>query len=417
MGKNKYLLKEKNLEPDVRPSIKPLRDSALRTSANWISQIIISLVLIISARNYSFESFSFLATSLAISTGLVSLVDLGTTAQWTVTLSNKTISLSSWRSLLEYKFNVGILIVLMSCLVGVFVGPIALASGVLFILILSQHSLNVYFTTTNKNQFSAYSAIIDRTIAFLLCLAFLALPIQSNQTIFIFLPFLIGPLASVTFLYFNISKSIRPRFFRTYTFGRYARGSKWFAITSIASSLRGIDIILLGLWSTAMQTSLYASVSKMVVPLNTAASALSTVTTPHFSNRGLNSKVLRSVRSPILLLLCVCAVALMPIMFSNQLVIFLLGAKYVAAGPVLVILLVAGVASAISIFLTATLEAVGKALSSSLVSAFALSVQIVACVILLPSFGAIGAAYAFAIATILSVLMLLLLVAKAFREV
>jgi O-antigen/teichoic acid export membrane protein len=247
-------------------------------------------------------------------------------------------------------------------------------------------------------------------------MAFIFLPAPPNQTLNILLPFIFGPLASVIFLYLNTSQLTRPRILRKFTLGLYAKESKWFAINSISSSLRGIDIVLLGSFSNSFQTAVYSSVSKMIVPLNTAATALSSVTTPHFSKLGLNRKAIKAVRAPIFLLIFICVLALTSILFSEELVVFLLGDRYADASPVLSVLLLAGVASAAGIVLTSTLEAVGKARSSSKVSLISLGVQVTLCVILLPMFGALGAAYALATSTAFAVLLLLFLAVKAFKE-
>ena len=331
-------------------------------------------------------------------------------------LSKQTISLSAWRSLLEYKVNLGILLLLASGLISVFFGPLALAACTLFLLVLIQQSLNVFFVTTGRNQIAAYATILDRTVALLICMAFIFLPAPPNQTLNILFPFLFGPLASVIFLYLNTSQFMRPRIMRKFTLGLYAKESKWFAINSISSSLRVIDIVLLGSFSNSFQTALYSSVSKMIVPLNAAATALSSVTTPHFSKLGLNRNSIKTVRAPIFLLIFICVLALTSILFSKELVVFLLGDRYADASRVLSVLLLAGVASAVGIVLTSTLEAVGKARSSSRVSLISLGIQVTLCVILLPMFGALGAAYALATSTALAVLLLLFLAVKAFKE-
>jgi O-antigen/teichoic acid export membrane protein len=86
------------------------------------------------------------------------------------------------------------------------------------------------------------------------------------------------------------------------------------------------------------------------------------------------------------------------------------------ASSVLGVLLVAGVASALGIVATSTLEAVGKQFISSIASIITIAMQLMLSIILIPNFGALGAAIALLSSTSMASLILMALVLKYLRE-
>jgi O-antigen/teichoic acid export membrane protein len=371
---------------------RPTLDSVLLMSASLIATIISAGILVLAARESSLSDFAWLVSLLAISALLVTIVDFGSNSFWLIRLSKIELDLSDWKKLAGEKIATGLAVGFVVLLTGVIFGAHSLQVALLFLFQLVQQTLFVYFKVTNRNRVLASATLIDRLAALAASILVFGLPNEDGDLLFI--PFLTGSIVSCIISIVFIRKEHLPAIKLTADYSKNWTSTSNFGILSLIGSIRGTDVLVLGLVGGAGQSALYGSVSKWNMPMIVASGALTSVSTPIIARLGLTKSSMRRLAGPILLLTLTLAGAGLIIVFADFFVNMLLGDKYAQSSEILAIVILAGVFLSSNQTLSSWLQALGREATVAKVNIFTTTLQFVLLVPLGVVAGGLGAALA-----------------------
>ncbi len=386
-------------------SSRPGLDSAILTGSSWIGQLVSAVILILCARELSYEQFAALASTLAIAAVIVAGVDFGTNSLWFVRLSSGTLSLAEWRNLAGAKFAIGFLLLILLGAASLILGPICIQIGLVFFFQLVQQTLFVFHKVTDQNRAVAASAVLDRLLALGLVSFWAFLGIDFGD--YAYLPFVIGSLLACILLFLLIQKGYRPSLPFNKLLKDYASGSRDFGIQSLVGAFRGADVYATLILAGSTQSSLYSAVSKWNMPIVIAGSALSTVAIPLLASRGFNRADLKVLKVPLGIFFGVILLSLVVAIQSELAVSILLGPMYADSSEILRFCMIAGALFAMTFVLGAALQAVGRQKKVALISVLSFVIQFVLVFIMTPFFGALGTVLSMCISQLISLIVLL----------
>ncbi len=173
-------------------------------------------------------------------------------------------------------------------------------------------------------------------------------------------------------------------------------------ITLISSIMGNIDIYMMGIWSTTTEIGLYSSVQRIQQFIIIIPSMIATASFPLMSLLAHTDKKQLGVilgKSIIIMLLAGIPIAVGGTLLSKEIIVLLFGIQYVGAAPVLQILMVMLLVSFPLIMLSNVVFVYDKQKNLALAYGIGVIANIILNTLLIPQFGAIGAALATLLST------------------
>jgi O-antigen/teichoic acid export membrane protein len=330
-------------------SARPGRDSFLLTSTMWFTQLLGVGILVVVANKSDAINFANLLTVLACSAFLVTILDFGSNSKWVIELSSGALSIGAWMRLSTAKASATLICTLTLAATAFLGSPLLVQIASLTLVQAAHQNLHTVLKVFDRNVRLATSLLVERTTTFLLILCMVFWP--SSVFELAFLPFLIGSLAGISVSIGAAGGLLKAeKFVWVWPWWplRYWAGSGRFALVSVASATKALDVGLMNLLGQHGYSANFGAVSRWVQPLLTAATAYSAVSVPILTIQGFGRDSFRKIlRSAIPLLLAVSGMLLV-LPFSGQLVLLVLGPRFGQAAELLPWLVLAGIFSSLS---------------------------------------------------------------------
>ena len=177
--------------------------------------------------------------------------------------------------------------------------------------------------------------------------------------------------------------------------------SKWIFLSYVASAMMSrIDVLLLSRIKGSSEVGLYAAATQLCILLSVFIGALSTVLLPrisHYSRRGQFVAYLRKVTFGSL---AVVALLLPALIWGQDLINLVFGAKFVGSSGAFKLMFVGYLASIIASPISLVLYVLHRQASMAIINFGQLALSIIANLVLIPIAGVVGAAMSFLVVSV-----------------
>lgn len=369
--------------------------AVLLSGSTAVSQILMALMYLVTARSLDPADFGLVVTAIAVANVLAGVSDFGANSLWVREIARDAISRDRFSSLFGSK--------LLLCAAGgafiamVFVlfvdvpylwAAVPVGLGVVF----NQASL-VGLRSQARGDLVSIFILAERLVAVLL-FGLLAL-VDKDMGAHLWFSLAVGSFTAGGLALLFTPRKVRPRA-RLSLVNPWA-GSRYFGLSSMSTSLQSLDVPILSAVAGGGAAGLYGAVSRWTQPMGLLASAYSSASAPYIAKsksiREAWSYMRRGVWLPtVAILACVVVVIGAPVFVD-----LLIGSAYLGAAPVLRILAAGTIFGVLNQPLAVLLQNSGHDRYVSRVSITGVPVQLLSVVSLAFAFGAAGAATAFAI--------------------
>jgi|GEM_PF-2237985 len=260
---------------------------------------------------------------------------------------------------------------------------------------------DTYLQANQRFQLRAVLNIIRYAVA-LLFILFLFVG-NSVALQYVFYVYLVPLLFSLVFLgkYFSFIRDYLKKPFQKPLMGEILDYEKWMFVYSTAYNLLGrIDFFMLGFWVGFQQLGIYNAAYQLCSIVSFLPVALGKVLLPALSELG-EEEVCRKTKKMIRATTLICVVAVLVMPLTYWLVPFLLGKDYIAAVPILQILLLTFIIGLMSMPYEQSLYSLGRPKVLSIGRYIQLGMIILLNGVLLPFFGMVYGAYIVAVSGLL----------------
>ncbi len=286
-----------------------------------------------------------------------------------------------------------------SLLIGPHIGKIALSFGtvLVFSTFLVFESLREFALSINRSmekmEREGFSKILINAIITVLGIILI---IRNNTPLSLALAYMTGSIVSTIYIFWSVRnefkgltwKFSKEQFKILYEFS-------WpLIILGLFSFIFSIDSIMLGQMKSATDVGLYAASQRLVQFLTIIPTFIAVATFPILSKNEADAKKLANIFEKVMVIILATALPLMigGLFFSRQLILLVLGHGYIAAVPVLTILMLTTIASFPNIMLTNVIFSKNLQRIFILASSFGVVVNVGLNFWLIPAYGAVGAA-------------------------
>lgn len=367
-----------------------------------IAQVLLAVTFILAARSTAPADFGVIAAGIAAGTFMCGVIDFGGHAYWLRRYAKHPLETHAGPAVLSQKILLASLLALAIAVLGV-TTSFAISKywwfGLYGVCLLSEQASQVSLRAEMAVGKVALASLLSRTTA----LAGYGVSVLAGAPLDgLWVALCIGSLVGGCFANYSSLASHRLRF-RMRRLNPWAEGPS-FGIASIATAARNLDLPILTAVAGPTSAGVYAAVNRWTQPMSILPNSVSSMLIPHVARASSWREVVAHARRVSWMLFSTALLCVAVGISADWLVLILIGAQYEDAGAVLRILALGSLVAVVNQPLYSVLLTVGAHRVVSAITVAGTVAQLALVVGLGLQFGAIGAAWSFALTQVLLLL-------------
>ena len=359
---------------------------------NGSAKLLVSLLYIFAARSVGPDEFGLVATAIGLGMAGAGFVDLGSNEYWVRELASRRISQAELDTRMTARVVTAALV---GAVVIVAVGirfPVFIATGFLLISTNAVQTVLVPLRASQRAESVARLVVFGRLIA--VAAFWCQTTLGASSGLALWTSLVIGDVAFVVSGFFATATANRPRI-RIRPLRNPWSGIRWYAVSAISTNAQQLDLPIVAATSGAAAAGIYGGVNRWNQPILIAIGSFNAAAAPIIAAAPRLDVLKRQLLRASWLLGAAMVLSILVYFAAPWIVVSLLGSDFADSVPILRLLALAVLLSAVTQPLIVTLQARHRDHVAAGIVATAVSVHLITVAVLSPKLGALGAGIGF----------------------